>query len=329
VNAAGVRVFGKSPIGAFLRVNQSIWNCIPATAIDHRPVRACGGALHALVRRWATRRHYTGTFFLRNRPQLELICRLSADRESASMLHIAVLGCSTGAEVYSIVATLRSARPFFKVDLHAVDISPAVVAVAREGAYPRTSPGSANATIFDRLTPAERQAMFEEDAEQLRVRSWIKERVAWHVGDAADPAIAALIGPQDIVVANNFLCHMSPRDAERCLRKIVRLVSPGGYLIVSGVDLDVRARVAADLGWQPVTDLLEDIHDGDAAVRRDWPAQYWGLEPLNKRRRDWRVRYATAFRVTGAAEGGQTPFAGLGSDPGQTPTSARTIARQV
>jgi SAM-dependent methyltransferase len=329
VNGAGMKVFGKSPVGAFLRVNQSIWNRLPPEAIEHRSLRACGRAVHTLVRRWATRRHYTGTFFLRNRPQLELICRLADHRDSPSVLQIAVLGCSTGAEVYSIVAALRSARPVIEFAIHAVDISPAVVAVARQGSYLRTAPGSADATIFDRLTPAECEAMFEEDAEQLRVRSWIKERVAWHVGDAADPAIAALIGPQDIVVANNFLCHMSPRDAERCLRKIVRLVSPGGYLIVSGVDLDVRARVAADLGWQPVTDLLEDIHDGDAAVRRDWPAQYWGLEPLNKRRRDWRVRYATAFRVTGAAEGGQTPFAGLGSDPGQTPTSARTIARQV
>ena len=29
---------------------------------------------------------------------------------------------------------------------------------------------------------------------------------------------------QDIVIANNFLCHMEAADAERCLRNIARLV---------------------------------------------------------------------------------------------------------
>jgi hypothetical protein len=33
-----------------------------------------------------------------------------------------------------------------------------------------------------------------------------------------------LLGLQDIVIANRFLCHMEPRDAERCLRNIARLV---------------------------------------------------------------------------------------------------------
>src|SRR2546428_433002 len=74
--AATMRICGKSPVGAFLRTNEWIWNHLPPSSINRRPVRSCGHLLHALVRRWAIRRHYTGTFFLRNRPQLELIRRL-------------------------------------------------------------------------------------------------------------------------------------------------------------------------------------------------------------------------------------------------------------
>lgn len=32
-------------------------------------------------------------------------------------------------------------------------------------------------------------------------------------------------------------------------------------------------------------------------MRDAWPFQYVGLEPLNKRRQDWKHRYAAAFQV--------------------------------
>jgi hypothetical protein len=70
-----------------------------------------------------------------------------------------------------------------------------------------------------------------------------------------------------MVVASNFLCHMAPADAEKCLGNIARLVSAGGYLFVSGVDLDVRTKIALDLGWEPARELMTEIHDGDPSVR--------------------------------------------------------------
>jgi hypothetical protein len=90
---------------------------------------------------------------------------------------------------------------------------------------------------------------------------------------------------------------MHPANAERCLRNIGRLVGHGGYIFVSGVDLDVRTRVARDLHWQPVPELLEEIHEGDPSLRRDWPFAWWGLEPLDRARCDWTLRYATAFQI--------------------------------
>ena len=74
--------------------------------------------------------------------------------------------------------------------------------------------------------------------------------------------------------------------------------APGGHLFVSGVDLDVRTKVAGELGWRPVQDLLEAIHDDDRSLREAWPYKYWGLEPLDKRRPDWQIRYASAFQVS-------------------------------
>jgi hypothetical protein len=89
---------------------------------------------------------------------------------------------------------------------------------------------------------------------------------------------------------------MAPADAEKCLRNMAQLVIPGGYLFASGVDLDVRTKVALDLGWDPVVELIAEIHDGDT-LRADWPWGWWSLEPLDRRRRNWQTRYAAAFQI--------------------------------
>src|SRR4029077_3589357 len=115
--------------------------------------------------------------------------------------------------------------------------------------------------------------------------------------DASEPGLVDALGPQDIVVANRFLCHMVPAAAEKCLRNIARLVKPGGYLFVSGIDLDLRTRVAQSMGWKPVADLMREIHEGDASIRSGWPTEYWGLEPFCDKRPDWKIRYASVFQI--------------------------------
>jgi len=231
-----------------------------------------------------------------------LIQRLTEQSIKGNVLRATVLGCSSGAEVYSVVWKLRSARPDLKLILHALDISSQAVEIARAGVYRRESTQAHEASIFERMSNCEIQEIFERDGEAMTVRPWLREGIQWHVGDAGETRITGVLGPQDIVIANNFLCHMEDSAAESCLRNIARLVTPGGYLLVSGVDLDVRTRVADDLGWSPVQELLEEIHEGDPCMRRFWPCYYVGLEPLNKARSDWTRRYATAFQIEASAQ---------------------------
>jgi SAM-dependent methyltransferase len=294
-------LFGKSPVRAYLRLNQRLWSHLPASLAASPPVRRYGALVHRLVAARARRSQYFGTFFFRNRPQLALMRRLADRKPAGSRLELAFLGCSSGAELYSVIWTIRSARPDLTVISQAVDISPEILAQAQRGVYSRTTSGLVGQPIFARITASEIAAMFDagRDARELRIKPWLKERVGWRLEDATSPRLVEALGRQDMVVANNFLCHMEPAPAERCLRNIVRLVRPGGYLFVSGVDLDVRARVAMDLGWTPVRESIEEIHDGDPSVRDDWPCHYWGLEPFDRNRPDRDLRYATAFQVPG------------------------------
>lgn len=292
---ARLKLFGKSPAGLYLRVNRRIWQILS------RVLRAYGAWLHSLVRLHATRRQFFGTFFLRNRPALELMRRLAAEKANGSTLRIAVLACSIGAEVYSILWTIRSARPDLKVFVCAVDSSKEMLNFAEKGIYAPNTCELVASSIFERLTAHEMTEMFDWESDQARVKPWLRDGITWEVGDASAPELIRVLGPQDMVVASNFLCHMEPPAAENCLRNIAGLVKPGGYLFVSGVDLEVRAKVARELGWRPIPELIQQIHDGDPSVRGDWPWTWWGLEPLNRSRHDWQMRYAVAFRLNEGA----------------------------
>jgi chemotaxis methyl-accepting protein methylase len=307
-------------VGTFhLFIARRIWWRLPPSVRRLPPVQWYCRHLHRLVQRIAPRKQNHSTFFFRNRPELELMRRLMDRTSPGGSLAISVLACSKGAEVYSIVWALRSARPDLKLSVHAVDTSPDILEFARHGVYslrrvdePLTNEEKFTSnthrdqivSIFDRMTEHEMSAMFDRDGELVRVKPWLQEGIVWHCGNAADSELAAALGPQDLVVANRFLFHMEPTAAERCLRSVARLVKPGGYLFVSGVDLDVRTRLAREMGWRPVADLLREVHEGDVSLMNDWPFEYWALEPFQASRRDGVIRYAAAFRLGAPAPQG-------------------------
>ena len=54
-------------------------------------------------------------------------------------------------------------------------------------------------------------------------------------------------------------------------------------------------------------ELLEEIHEGDPRMGTSWPWHYSALEPLNKKRQDWRLRYAAAFQLSLSGGTGALP----------------------
>ena len=296
-----------------------VWKHLPSRVRQLGLCQAWGRHLDRLVRIYADRRQYVATFFLRNRAELDLVSHLAACKPLGARLDMTVLACSKGAEVYSMIWAIRSARPDLRLKVHAIDISQEIVDFATHGVYSLSGSDAVassddeaarrkgdvsygtsrdqNASMFERVSSEEMAAIFDYDDHQARVKPWLREGITWMCGDAGDPALLEAIGPQDIVVANRFLCHMQPPQAESCLRAIGKLVRPGGYLFVTGIDLDVRAKVALHSDWIPVTDLAREIHEGDTSILAGWPLEYWGLEPFDGQRPDWRIRYASVFQI--------------------------------
>jgi chemotaxis methyl-accepting protein methylase len=153
-------------------------------------------------------------------------------------------------------------------------------------------------SIFDRMSQIEKDEIFDRDGDCMKVKPQIKESISWCCADAGDPNLVSVVGHQDIVVANRFLCHVDPASAERILRNLVSVLKPGGFLFVSGIDLDVRTRVALDMKWKPVAELMKEVYEGDPSLRSGWPFEYWGTEPFQARRRNATIRYASAFQIS-------------------------------
>src|SRR4051794_37677899 len=87
----------------FWRANKWLWNHLPVSWRATRLIYWYGAFLHFIIRRRSTRNQFHGTYFLRNRPELKLICELINKRPTGSSVRLGVLGCSNGAEVYSIL----------------------------------------------------------------------------------------------------------------------------------------------------------------------------------------------------------------------------------
>lgn len=279
-------------------VFEILWNRLPVAVRSLRVVRAIGHVIHRRAQRLQQRGEANETAnytrFFRNLPQLELIRDLTRETPRDVPLKIAILGCSTGAELYSAVWMMRTAWPQREVRALGIDLSEAWIQTATSGIYPIHLPEVAE------ISEGSFEGLFSRHGDTLHVQAWLKEGVQWWVGDACSTDLAAAFGLQNVVFANNFLFHMDAKRSGSCLRSIARLVAPDGYLVLSGVDLDVRSRIVQELGLVPVTARIQEIYTAEEGMLAAWPFRFWGLEPIDQKRQDWPTRYTTIFRLPGA-----------------------------
>jgi len=179
-----------------VKLNYLLWSHLPPAVTGLMAMRRYGSFLHRLVLLGVRRQQNFGTFFLRNRPLLALIRSLAQRHETGSTLTMAFIGCSNGAELYSVLWTIRSARPDLKIVAHAVDISKEILAIAERGTYSLTAAELAPARIFERMTEAEwtREGMHSESG-RYTVERWL-EIYAEHAHNHADQIRRARAAPK-------------------------------------------------------------------------------------------------------------------------------------
>jgi chemotaxis protein methyltransferase CheR len=214
-------------------------------------------------------------------------------RTNAARLQITVVGCSNGAEAYTVASLMRSRHPDVAFRLRGYDINQESVAFARRARYAADEIYNNNV-----ITDAFVASTFDRDGDAYLVKPDIAAHVEFHTGNVLDPALASVAGPSDVVFAQNFLFHLSPKHAWRGLENLLALTRSGSVLFLDGTDLDLRQRFVRKTGLVPLDYQIERIHDEARRARAvGWPYSYWGLEPFLTYRNDWQRRYATIFLV--------------------------------
>ncbi|MDL2406571.1 CheR family methyltransferase [Rhizobium calliandrae] len=284
------------------RVFRAFWETIPSR-IRRTPLMFRAGRY--IYRRFSrnserVQTHYTQ--FMRNPPLLAVIGALASKYPGEGGIKIASIGCSTGAELYSALHAIKKERGDLNLIACGADISSAVVEVAKRGVYRPDIP-SAEGSFYAAGRPEVESSDVPSLIEileplpdgSLRVRDQLRQGVTWLTADATDGRLLELIGRQDFLLANNFMGPMEDPLAERCLRNMTKLVAPGGYLIVDGIDLDIKTKILKASGFRPVLAGQDEIWATEAA-KKGWPWLRWAREPLDRSEPDWTWRYSVIFR---------------------------------
>ena len=245
------------------------------------------------------RRNCNFTSFLRLPTQFEALSGpvldfLLRERDrTRKALKVTVMGCSTGAEAYSIASVLRNRHPDLIFTVYAYDIDSDCINKARSGRYTPQE-------IFNNeiITAAFVNTTFDRENDFYVIKSDIRRHVHFDIADVLDPNLKEQIGTSDIIYAQHLLIHLKHKHAIKGFNNICRLLNPKAALFIAGIELDMFVKLTRKNNLKPCKYKIEEIHNEVGMYGKGWPYIYWGCEPFMTVRKDWQRRYSTIFLKT-------------------------------
>ncbi len=241
------------------------------------------------------RENSTFTGFLRLPTQFEAlegpVVEYVLDGRSDKEMNVIVIGCSNGAEAYTIASVLNNRNPRRAFRIAAYDIDRDMVKKAENACYHEEE-------VLNNKVITEK---FIRETFDIGDRKYtVKEDIAGHVrfgrADALDPDLRRNIGTADIVFAQNFLLHMKPPNARKAFDNIWNLLNDRAAIFIDGIDLNIRRKETRERKLIPLDYKIPQIHDEARRARGvGWPYQYWGLDEFRESKNDWKRWYATVF----------------------------------
>ena len=169
------------------------------------------------------------TWFFRDEKPFELLSQLAREyavrHQAGPPLRVLSIPCSTGEEPYSIAMTLLDAGygpEQFSID--AVDISTAVIEVARKGAYGRNS--------FRGEQLDYRQRYFTAQGNHYLVHEVLKSSISFQQGNIVADGFMASQAPYHVIFCRNLLIYFGVENKTRSLQTLHRLLASDGVLFL-------------------------------------------------------------------------------------------------
>ena len=141
------------------------------------------------------------------------------------------IGCSDGAELYSIGMLLAERGALQRCTLLGTDCRPDAIAVARQGRYDAGAVRGVPQTFLGRYLTF--------DGTSWHVHPYLRATVQWRAGNAL--AIREP-GTWDMVLCRNMAIYMQPHAASRLWARLEQCVRPGGYLVLGKAERPLGAK---------------------------------------------------------------------------------------
>ena len=233
----------------------------------------------------------TTTKFFRNLQQLVALEGPLANLTKNENLSALVAGCSYGCEAYSLGGLLALRFPHLNWRITAVDISHEALKIADAARYTSQHGLGSPRNKLEKQLEAK---LFKRSGDEWTVVAEIRERVSFAYSNVLSGQFHQFKN-FDLVLGQNFMIHMNEASAEKALAALVAAARPGGALFIGGMDLETKASLLTSHKLTPLDWNIAGIHEADDMRRSAWPWEYWSLEPISPRHRDYLTRYSTIF----------------------------------
>jgi chemotaxis methyl-accepting protein methylase len=250
---------------------------------------------HRLILQFDRREDRTFTRFIRLPTQYEVLAGPVMDfletAQTGRPLAIVVLGCSNGAEAFSIASILTQYARGIDFSIKAVDLDREMIRRAWEATY-----STSDVFTHSRITPSFVENTFDEQGDHYTVKPELIKRIEFSVADVLDEKTVTALGNADIVFVQNLLVNLRRNKARIAFRNAFRLLKRRSVMFVDGMDHDLRTRLTRRYGLTPLTFKLDQIYREAREERgAGWPYNYWGIEPFLLHPHHWQRRYGTIF----------------------------------
>lgn len=191
------------------------------------------------------------TSFFREGSHFEFLSKILQEWFEKGQTRLRVWSCasSTGEEPYSIAMTVYDLIQEYGVDtkILATDISTKVLSKCMEGIYKEDKLESVNLRMRDRFF----EKYTDEGGEKLyKVRDNLKKLITFTRINLSKPPFP-MQGPFDVVFCRNVMIYFDNIVRKKLLTDIIRLLRPGGYLMVGHAESLTGIMISGIKGVMP------------------------------------------------------------------------------
>ena len=161
--------------------------------------------------------------FFRDRPVFDTLRTsvVASLRARGRPIRVLSVGCSSGAELYSVALMLAESQLLEGAHLLGIDCRSDAVTAARTATF--------TDAVLARLDAGLKSRYFDPVAGGARVIEPLQQRTEWRVVDATRDIPA---GPWDLVLCRNLFIYLHDWVVKAMLIRIVEQLVPGGCLVV-------------------------------------------------------------------------------------------------